>query len=112
LVAVPIGVAVFWYFPPITTASGLIVLMAMPAAIGWLAKKRGYLGRKLPVQYAAGFGAGTPILGAGCYEYFYLAPGPHTPDQLFLALGPAAIGGLAGFLISGLVLRREEQGST
>ena len=108
LVAVPIGAAVFWYSPPLTSTSGLVALVAVPAAIGWLAQRRGYTGRKLPVQYAAAFAVGAPILGVGFYYYFNLAPGPHTTDQLFLALGPAVIGGLAGFLISGLFLRRDE----
>ncbi len=111
LVAVPAGAAVFWYFPPLTSPSGLILLLATPVLIGWLAQKRGYAGRRLAVQYAAAFGVGAPLLGMGFYVYFNLAPGPHTVDQLILALGPAGIGGLASFLISGLVLRREEQGA-
>jgi hypothetical protein len=108
LVAVPMGAAVFWYFPPLTSANGLVTLAVLPAAIGWLARRRGYAGPKLPALYAAAFGVGAPLLGMAFYTYFNLAPGPHTPDQLILALAPAVIGGVAGFLISGLVLRGSE----
>lgn len=108
LLAVPLGAAVFWYFPPLTSASGLAVLVGIPVTIGWLAQQRGYSGRKAAVLYAAAFAVAAPLLGVGFYYYFNLAPGPHTPDQLFLALGPAAIGCLAGILIAGLILRRDE----
>ncbi|HXZ43653.1 MAG TPA: hypothetical protein VEH53_02405, partial [archaeon] len=108
LAAVPVGVAVFWYFPPLTSASGLVALVAIPWAVAWLAQKRGYSGRKVAALYAAAFAVGAPLLGVGFYNYFNLAPGPHTPDQLFLALGPAVIGGLAGVLIAGLVLRKDK----
>jgi hypothetical protein len=51
---------------------------------------------------------GAPLLGVGSYHYFHFAPGPHTPEQLLLALGPAAIGALAALLISALLLRMGE----
>jgi hypothetical protein len=108
LAAVPLGAAVFWHFPPLTSVSGLVAVVAIPLAVGWLAQKRGYSGRKPAALYPAAFALAAPLLGLGFYYYFNLAPGPHTPDQLFLALGPAAIGGLAGVLIAGLVLRKEK----
>jgi len=39
--------------------------------------------------------------------YFRFAPGPHTPDQFALALGPAGIAGLIAWVVSGLLLSRE-----
>lgn len=108
LIAVPVAAGVFLRFPPLTSEAGLVALFGIPAAIGWLARRRGYAGRRLAVQYAAAFGLAAPLLGVGFYSYFRLAPGPHTADQLVLALGPAALGSLAGFLVSGLVLGREE----
>lgn len=108
LIAAPIAAAVFWRFPPLTTAAGLAALFGAPAAIGSLARNRGYADRRLTVRYMAAFGVVAPLLVVGLYEYFWFAPGPHTPDQLFLAIGPAALGGLAGCLVSGLVLGRGE----
>ena len=108
VLAVPAGAAVFWYFPPLTSASGLVFLVAIPWAVGGVAQKRGYSGRKVAVLYAAAFAVGAPLLGVGFYDYFNLAPGPHTPDQLLLALGPAAIGALSSILIAGLTLRKNE----
>ena len=107
LVAAAVCATIFWYFPPLTSGLGLVALVATPAAIAWLARNSGASSPRLAVQYAAAFAVGAPLLGMGFYSYFNLAPGPHTLDQLVLALGPAAIGGLAGFLISGLVFRRD-----
>ncbi len=107
VVAAAVCAATFWYFPPLTSGLGLVALAATPAAITWLAKNSGHADPRLAVHYAAAFAAGAPLLGMGFYSYFNLAPGPHTFDQLVLALGPAAIGGLAGLLISGLVFRRD-----
>ncbi len=107
LVAAAVCAAAFWYFPPLTSGIGLGALVATPAAIAWLAKNSGHAGPGLAVHYAAAFAVGAPLLGMGFYYYFNLAPGPHALDQLLLALGPAAIGGLAGLLISGLVFRRD-----
>jgi hypothetical protein len=108
LLAVPVGAAAFWASPPLTTAGGLTALVVLPAAITWLARQRGYAGSKPPVRYAAAFSVGMPLLGVGFYQYFRFAPGPHTPEQLLLALGPAAIGCLAALSISGLLLRMGE----
>jgi len=108
LLAAPVGAAAFWYFPPLTTASGLTALVVMPAAIAWLARRRGHGESRPAVRYAAAVAVGASLLGVGFYQYFVLAPGPHTPEQLLLALGPAAIGGLAALLISDLLLRMGE----
>ena len=111
LVAATVCAATFRYFPPLTSGLGLVALVAAPAAIAWLARNGGASSPRLAVHYAAAFAVGAPLLGMGFYSYFNLAPGPHTFDQLVLALGPAAIGGLAGFLISGLVFRNGESGA-
>jgi hypothetical protein len=108
LIAAPIGMAAFWYYPPLTTGSGITALLVLPTAIAWLAKKRGYSGPRPAVHYAAVCAVGAPLLGVGSYHYLHFAPGPHTPEQLLLALGPAAIGGLAALLISALLLRMGE----
>jgi Domain of unknown function (DUF4178) len=108
LLTAPLGAAAFWYSPPLTTVSGLTALVVLPAAIAWFAKQRGSAGSRPAVHYAAAFAVGAPLLGVGFYQYFSFAPGPHTPEQLLLALGPAAIGGLAALLISGLLLRMGE----
>ncbi|HEY7678285.1 MAG TPA: DUF4178 domain-containing protein, partial [Candidatus Methylomirabilis sp.] len=107
LAAALAAAAVFWRFPPLTTGPGLAVLFGAPAAIGWVARGRVPSEGRLAVLYAAAFGVAGPLLAVGLYEYFRFAPGPHGPDQLVLALGPAALGGLAACLVAGLMSRRE-----
>ena len=108
LAAAPLAAAVFWRFPPLTTGPGLAVLFGAPAAIAWLARGRASDGGRVVVVYAAAFGVAAPLLVVGLSEYFRFAPGPHTPDQLILALGPAGLGGLAGCLVAGLLSPRGE----
>ena len=111
LLAAPIAGAVFWEFPPLTSGAGLLAFFGAPAAVGWAARGRGYAGRRLVVRYAAAFAVAAPLLVVGFSQYFRFAPGPHTPDQLALALGPAALGALAACLVAGVVLGREETGA-
>lgn len=111
LVMAAVGAGVYGQFPPLTSAGGLAVVLGTPVVIGWLAQRRGHAGKTGTVRYAAAFAAGTPILGIGSYAYFRWAPGPHTPDQLVLALGPAAVAALAGVLVAGLIARSHEAGS-
>lgn len=106
--AASIGGAVFWRFPPLTTALGLVTFFATPALIGWLARTRGYAGKRLAVQYAGTISVAAPLFAVGLAYYFRFAQGPHTFDQLLLVLGPAGLGAFAGSLVSGLVLGREE----
>ena len=105
--AAPFAAAIFLRFPPLTTGPGLAVLFGAPAVIGWIARGRASSAGKVVVLYAAAFGVAAPLLAVGLFEYFGFAPGPHTPDQLVLALGPAALGGLAACLVAGLISRRE-----
>lgn len=108
ILAASIGGAVFWRFPPLTTAPGLVTFFAAPSLIGWLARTRGHAGKRLAVQYAGTLSVAAPLFAVGLAYYFRFAPGPHTLDQLSLALGPAGLGAFAGYLVSGLVLGREE----
>ncbi len=107
LLLAPVAGAVFWRFPPLTSGAGLLALLLAPAAIGWLARRRGYADRRLAVVYMAAFGVGAPLLVVGFTAYFWLAPGPHTADQLALALGPAMLAGAAACLVSNFVLGKE-----
>ncbi len=102
-----IAAAAFWMHPPFTTWAGLLAILAAPALIGWLGRRRGYGGDRRAVQCAGAFVLAAPLLGVGLYAYFHLAPGPHTTEQLWLALGPTGLGGLAGFLVAGLTLGRD-----
>jgi hypothetical protein len=99
--------AAFWQHPPFTTWTGLLTILAAPALIGWVSRRRGYGGDRRAVQYAGAFALAAPLLGVGLYSYFCLAPGPHTAEQLWLAVGPTGLGALAGFLVTGLTLGRD-----
>ncbi len=101
-----IAAAAFRGFPPFTTWTGLLSVLGVPALIGQLGRSRGYLDDRRAVQYAGAWAVAAPLLGVGLYAYFSLAPGPHTPEQLWLALGPAGLGAVAGFLVAGIPLRR------
>lgn len=107
LIAALIAGAIFLRFPPLNTGLGLVALLGAPAAVGWFGRGRGAAAGKQAVLYAAAFAVGAPLTVVGLYEYFWLAPGPHTPDQLALALGPAVLGSLAACLAARLVLGRE-----
>jgi hypothetical protein len=102
-----IAAAAFWEYPPFTTWTGLLTILAAPALIGWVARRRGYGGDRRAVRYAGALALAVPLLGVGVHAYFHLAPGPHTPEQLWLALCPTGLGGLAGFLVAGLTLGRD-----
>jgi len=99
--------AAFWEHPPFTTWTGLLTILAAPTLIGWVGRRRGYGGDRRAVQYAGAFALAAPLLGVGLYSYFFLAPGPHTAEQLWLAVGPTGLGALAGFLVAGLTLGRD-----
>jgi len=99
--------AAFWGHPPFTTWTGLLTILAAPALIGWVSRRRGYGGDRRAVQYAGAFALAAPLLGVGLYAYFFLAPGPHTAEQFWLAVGPTGLGALAGFLVAGLTLGRD-----
>ena len=99
--------AAFWEHPPFTTWTGLLTILAAPALIGWVGRRMGYGGDRRAVQYAGAFALAAPLLGVGMYAYFFLAPGPHTAEQLWLAVGPTGLGALAGFLVAGLTLGRD-----
>ena len=101
-----IAAVAFWGYPPFTTWTGLLTVLGAPALIGQVGRSRGYLGDRRAVQYAGAWAVAAPLLGVGLYAYFSLAPGPHTPEQLWLALGPAGLGAVAGFLVAGIPLRR------
>jgi hypothetical protein len=107
LVAGGSAAAVFWQYPPFTTWIGLLTILGAPTLIGWVGRQRGYGGDRRAVQYAGAFALAAPLLGVGLYAYFFLAPGPHTAEQLWLAVGPTGLGGLAGFLVAGLTLGRD-----
>jgi hypothetical protein len=94
----------FWEHPPFATWTGLFALLGAPALIGWVGRRRGYGADRRAIQHAGAFAATAPLLGVGLYSYFTLAPGPHTPEQLWLAIGPAGLGAAAGFLVAGLTL--------
>ena len=111
LLAAPAVGAIFWRFPPLTTGVGLVVLFGAPAAIAAIARRRGAPAGRLVVTYMAAFAVGAPLLVVGLYAYFGYAPGPHTPDQLALALGPAVLGSLAACLASRLVLGGDALGA-
>ncbi|HEX7550872.1 MAG TPA: hypothetical protein VF579_09870, partial [Candidatus Methylomirabilis sp.] len=99
--------AAFWEHPPFTTWTGLLTILATPTLIGWVSRRKGYGGDRRAVQYAGAFALAAPLLGVGLYFYFFLAPGPHTAEQLWLAVGPTGLGALAGFLVAGLTLGRD-----
>ncbi len=97
----------FLEYPPFTTWTGLLTLLGAPTLVGLVGRSRGYGSDRRAVQYAGAIAVAAPLLGVGVYFYFSLAPGPHTPEQLWLAVGAAGPGALAGFLLAGLPLRRE-----
>ena len=100
--------AAFMQNPPLTTWAGAIGLLGAPILPGWIGKLRGHAGRRRAVQFAGAFAAAAPLTAIGYLHYSSYAPTPHTPTQLVLALAPAGLALILGFLISGLVLGREE----
>lgn len=108
---VPALAAVFLRFPPLTSGPGLGALLAAPVGITWLARLRGLGGERPLVRYLAAFGVTVPLLGVGLYHYFWFAPGPHTLGQWVLAVGPAALGGLAALAVAALGLLGAEEGA-
>ncbi len=97
----------FWLYPPLTSWMGLATVCAVPALVGWVAKLRNSAAHRQAVQFVGALAVAVPLVVVGSLFYFWFAPGPHTPDQFWLALGPAAIAAAAGFLIAGLVLGRD-----
>lgn len=106
LLAALVATTAFWRFPPLTSAVGIVALLGAPAALAWWGRARGGMGSRRAVHYLAGFAVAAPLLALGFYHYFWYAPTPHTLGQLFLALGPSVLGGVAGSVISRLILMR------
>ncbi|MGH7322763.1 MAG: DUF4178 domain-containing protein [Candidatus Rokuibacteriota bacterium] len=104
LLAALVAATVFWRFPPLTSPVGLVALLGLPVALAWWARARGAVESPRAVHYLAGFAVAAPLLALGYYHYFWYAPVPHTLGHLFLALGPSVLGGVAGSVISRLVL--------
>ncbi len=96
---------IFWQFPPLTSGVGIAAILGTPLAIGLWARSRETPEPRRGVLYAACFSVFAPLLLMGLYYYFTFAPGPHTVDQLALALGPAALGALAARVIAGFTFR-------
>jgi hypothetical protein len=104
--------AAFWFFPPLTSGFGLLALFGTPAVIALLGRRGAVPGRRTAIRYAAVVGVVGPLFAVGLFHYFGRAPGPHTPDQFALALGPAVLGGLSAWLLSGLLVRPSEEGAS
>jgi hypothetical protein len=105
---VPILAVLFWYYPPLTSLSGLGLLLAAPALVAFAGRGAVAHGRK-PVVYAAAAVVAGPLLGLGFYHYFAFAPVPHSLAQIGLALGPALVSVVAGTAIATLVLSSAEE---
>lgn len=93
-----------WRIPPLTSADGLAALVAAPAAVGWVARVRGGAHERRVVQYLGGFAVAAPLLALGLYHYVQFAPDPRSLQHWVLALGPAAVAGLAGMVVATLML--------
>jgi hypothetical protein len=99
-----IGLYLFWQFPPLTTPYGLAAVLGVPAVLATCARAEAARKGRRPVIYAAAVAVALPAVLVGLHRYFWYAPGPHTIDQLGLALGPAGLGGLAAILVASVVL--------
>jgi hypothetical protein len=99
-----IGLYLFWRFPPLTSPYGLAAVLAGPAVLAACGRGEAVRKGRRPVIYAAAVAVALPALLVGLHRYFWYAPGPHTLDQLGLALGPAGLGGLAAILVASVVL--------
>ena len=103
LLAIGGGAWVFWQYPPLTTSTGVAMALVAPLVVAWGGRAGAARGRR-PVVYAAAVAVALPALVVGLHRYFWYAPGPHALDQLLLALGPAALCGLAAVVLAGLAL--------
>ena len=99
-----LGLYLFWQFPPLTSPFGLAAVLGIPAVLATCARGEAVRKGRRPVIYAAAVAVALPAVLVGLHRYFWYAPGPHTLDQLGLALGPAGLGGLAAILVASLVL--------
>ncbi|MBI3455751.1 MAG: DUF4178 domain-containing protein [Candidatus Rokubacteria bacterium] len=104
VLGLPVLAALFWYFPPLTSAVGLALLLGAPAAVAWVGRAPAGTRGRLPAIYAAAFVVALPALVLGLYHYFRFAPVPHSLGQLVLALGPAALGGGAACVVAAVIL--------
>ncbi len=104
LAAMAIGAYLFWTYPPLTTGAGLAMVVGGPAAVAWGGRGEAARRGRRAVLYAAAVAVGVPALAVGLHRYFWYAPAPHGLGQLVLALGPAALGGLAAVVIARLLL--------
>jgi len=105
-----VGVDAFWLTRPIDPLRlmaaklvfAAVFLVAAPVAVAWIARLRGTAGERRVIQYLATVAVSGPLIALGLYHYFLFAPGPHSLGQWALALGPAALGGLVGLVVSRL----------
>jgi Domain of unknown function (DUF4178) len=102
-----LGLYLFWRFPPLTSPYGLAAVLGGPAVLAACARGEAARKGRRPVLYAAAVAVALPAVLVGLHRYFWYAPGPHTLDQLGLALGPAALGGLAALLVASVMLMGE-----
>jgi hypothetical protein len=93
----------FWQFAPLTSPLGLAAVLGAPAAVAMWGRRHRERGRR-SVIYLAALVVAFPALLLGFYHYHRFAPGPHSFDQLLLALGPAAVAGVGALVVAGLLL--------
>jgi hypothetical protein len=111
LAALVVGAAAavgFRSYPPLTTWLGAAALISTPVVVAGVARARLTRARCAASRAAATLAVAAPLTAIGLLAYFRYAPGPHTPEQYLLALGPAAIGGAFAFAMAALLLRVEE----
>jgi hypothetical protein len=107
LLGFPVLAVLFWHFAPLTSAVGLVALLAASAVVAWAGRSSAERG-KPPVVYAAAFAVAGPAVVVGLYHYFVFAPIPHGLGELVLALGPALLGGLGAALVASVILSSAE----
>ena len=96
--------AAFVWLPPLTTLGGLALLLLVPATLTrWIAM--GTPGPGAAPVHAALASVATATAGAGLYTYYAFAPVPRSFGQYVLAIGPAAIGGVAAAVVAWVVMR-------
>jgi hypothetical protein len=104
--AVAVGLSVigltflFGHHPPLSDPLGLAGLLGGPLFVALLCRRLAT--PKAAASFFCALTAAAPAAIVGYYHYFAHAPGPHSFDQLLLALTPAAAGGLVG-TVAGLL---------
>jgi hypothetical protein len=99
LIAAVLGFA-FLIFAPLSSPLGIASLALGPMAAASLCRKLS--ASREETRYLGILTALLPAGGAGFWHYFSYAPGPHTPEQLLLALAPAALGSAGAYLTSAM----------